>query len=504
MKILKIIVVILFVIQATGLFSQNFSFYIQIEDPEIIPVVTESLNSEVLKIKAKRADLDSLYQKYKIKKFEKAFPTAITPSLQNVYHVKCNDKMLGEELKLKYKEKIPRVEYLGEPRLTYEPNDYGLAMGQSHLDLINVKDAWDLVLDIPKINIAISDNYFDLNHEDLNMTLFSGNNNMPTVYPEHGTFVAGLVGTITDNNIGLASVAFDADLFVTSNYADDDEVLLLAQSGYRVINCSWMRNCNFISIQEELYDEIRNVWNALVVFGAGNSGSNHCGNNNPSYPASYDANIAVTSIGHIHEVGTSQNPVNNNWKDVHEEIIGDSLSAHKHHSTMDICAPGYNVTSTDITGSNGGSNGDYNNDWGTSFAAPQVAGTLGLIFSVNPCLSADEAEDILLNNADNGIYNIAENQHYIGRLGAGRLDVYASVNAAAESATTYLENLTLTGTENIEDNYAIRVVDNVTISSTAKINLITRKEVTISKNFEVQNGAEFSIDVNINNVITCN
>ena len=265
-----------------------------------------------------------------------------------------------------------------------------------------------------------------------------------------------------------------------------------------------MYGCTYVSVVNTLYNEIRNVWNTLVVFGAGNAGTNHCGNSNPSYPASYAANIAVTSVGHLFNVGTTQSPVNNNWKDVHEEIIGDSLSAHKHHSTMDICAPGYNVNSTDLMGSAGKSSGNYTNDWGTSFAAPQVAAALGLIISVNPCLSANQAAAILLDNADNSIYNIPQNQRYIGRLGSGRLDVNASVNAAAESATTYLDGITLSGNQDIEDNYAIHVVNNVTLASGANIDFITRKEVTIDKNFTVPLGATLSIDVDVNNTINCN
>lgn len=501
MKIIKTITVILIFLQSTVSFSQSASFYIQIEDPEIIPEVRKDDNSDFLKVKSENTDLDKLYQKYKIKKFEKAFPTAITPSLKNVYHIKCNDKNLGKELIENYKEKIPRLEYRGVGTLTYDPNDYGLAMGQSNLDLINAKNAWDITIDLPIIDIGISDTGFDLNHEDLNMTLFSGSN---TSTDYHGTSVAGCIGAVTDNNIGLASVAFNSNLVVTSIYNDDNEVLLLARAGYRVINCSWMDTCGYSSVQEEIYNEIRNDWNAIVVFGAGNSGTEHCGNNNPSYPASYDVNVAVTSVGHMFNVGTTQSPVNNNWKDVHEEIIGDSMTAHKHHPTIDICAPGYNISTTDRTGSSGKSSGNYTNAWGTSFAAPQVSATLGLIISVNPCLTADEAVDILLDNTDNGIYNITQNQRYLGRLGTGRLDVYASVSAAAESATTYLDGVTLSGTQDIGDNYAIRVVNNVTLASGANINFITRKEVTIDKNFTVPLGAIFSIDVDVNNTISCN
>ena len=503
MRIIQIIAVILLTVQSTVSISQNVSFYIQIEDSEIIPEVLKDEKTGLLTVKSRIAYLDNLYKEYKIIKFEKAFPTVNRSSLKNVYHIKCDNKKLGEDLKGRYKDKIPRLEYLDEPMLTYEPNDYGLVGGQTNLGLINVKEAWDIILGFPKIDIAISDTYFDLNHEDLDMTLFSGNNSPNVSNAFHGTTVAGCVGAVTDNNIGLASVAFDANLVVTSHWGTDNEVLLLAQAGYRVINCSWINSCSFNSIQEELYNDIRERYNAIVVFGASNAGSTHCGNNNPSYPASYAANVAVTSVGHIHNVGSSQSPVNNNWKDVHEEIIGDSLSAHKHHPTMDICAPGYNVATTDIKGSGGLSPGNYTNMWGTSFSAPQVSGTLGLIISVNPCLSADEAINILLNNADASIYNIPENQQYIGRLGSGRLDVFASVNAAAESATTYLQNMVLSGSQNIETNYAIRVVDNVTIGSGATIDFLTRKEVTIDKNFEIVSGAELTINVNVNNTIDC-
>ncbi len=500
MRYLKIISTIIFIFQCLFLQAQSIQFYAQIEDDEIIPKIAKDKNTETLKTKGNTIELDKLYKKFKIEKFEKAFPTAITPSLKNVYLIKCNDKKLGQELKKMYKNKIPRLEYLCEPELTYDPNDYGMAIEQSNLDLINAKDAWDYVLDFPKIPVAITDNHFDLNHEDLSMTLIGGDNS-GTSY--HGTSVAGFIGAISDNNTGIASVAFNTELMVSTEYYEDSEVLRLAQAGYKIINCSWYNSCTFSSIQEDVYNEIRDICGTIVVFGAGNSGSNHCGNNNPSYPASYSSTVAVTSIGHKNDYGTPGTPASN-WKDVHEDIIGDSLSAHKHHATMDICAPGYNVNTTDIMGALGRNTGNYTNVWGTSFAAPQVSGTLCLILSVNPCLSADEAVSILLNNADNSIYNIPENQQYIGRLGTGRLDVSAAVSAVVESATIYLNNQTLSGNQNIEANYSIYSENNVTISSGASISLKARKEVIINGAFEMQSGSELNIDVDMNNTISCN
>ncbi len=504
MNILKVITFAFGITHSIHVFPQDVSFYIQIEDPKIVPASVTNKSSDDVLFFAKTTELNELYSEYNISKFEIAFPTALTPSLKNVYYVECDDKNLGIELSNRYKEKIPRLEFLEKPTPTYTPNDYSLESNQTNLDLTNAKEAWDYTSELPIIDVAVTDTYFDLSHEDLNMTLVGGTNSpyIPAEELPHGTAVAGLVGTTTDNNIGLASIAFNSDLAV-STIRSDNEVLLLAQAGYRVINCSWMNSCIFISTQKELYDEIRNVWGAIVVFGAGNASSHHCGNNNPSYPASYESNIAVTSVGHIHDVGTPGSPANN-WKDVHEEVIGDSLLAHKHHPTMDICAPGYNVPTTDLMGSAGTSSGNYKGSWGTSFAAPQVSGALALILSINPCLSADEAVDILLMNADNSIYNISENLQYIGRIGIGRLDVEASVAASVESATTYLEDMVISGNETIEDNYAIRIVNNVYIPSGSHISFKTRKGVTINSNFEVAAGAEVTIDVNVNNNINCN
>lgn len=483
-------------------FSQEVSFYIQIEDPELKPDKIKDEKSGNLVFQSKKHELNEILKKHKIRKFEQAFPTAPTSWLRKIYIVNSDKSGLGEELKNKFKEKIPLIEHMCEPVLTYTPNDYGLAMGQTNLDLINAKGAWDMCKDFPKLGIAITDTYFDLNHEDLNMTLVGGNNSSVDY---HGTFVAGCIAAITDNNTGLASVGFNTNLFVSSNWGSDNEILRLAQAGYRVINCSWINSCQYSSVQDTLFNTIRNTYNTIVVCGAGNkTSSNHCGASyNPVYPASYVSNISVTSVGHIFDYGTPGLPANN-WKDVHEDVIGDSTTTHHHHPTVDICAPGYNISTTDIMGSNGESTGNYGSGWGTSFAAPQVSATLGLILSVNPCLSADEAVNILLDNADNSIYTIHENQRYIGRLGTGRLDVSAAVSAAAETATLYLQNQTLSGSQSINSNYAIHALGNVTIPSGANINLITRKEVSLTGTFEVETGAAFSIDVNVNNIINCN
>jgi hypothetical protein len=83
---------------------------------------------------------------------------------------------------------------------------------------------------------------------------------------------------------------------------------------------------------------------------------------------------------------------------------------------VDLRAPGFNVL-----GANALSDSSYSGAWGTSLAAPQVAGVVALLFSVNNCLNPNEIESILkLTSAR--LDNIPENQPYIGKLGAGRID----------------------------------------------------------------------------------
>jgi hypothetical protein len=107
-------------------------------------------------------------------------------------------------------------------------------------------------------------------------------------------------------------------------------------------------------VQDSLYSEIKNKWNAVVVFGAGNSTS-HCGSLKAKvYPASYNSVLSVTSVGHVYEVGTTSSYGTINWKDCHESTIGDVTSAHHHNSAFDICAPGYHVPTTMLNSQYGG------------------------------------------------------------------------------------------------------------------------------------------------------
>jgi hypothetical protein len=86
-----------------------------------------------------------------------------------------------------------------------------------------------------------------------------------------------------------------------------------------------------------------------------------------------------------------------------------------------VVAPGVNIRSTTLAGG-------YTNSDGTSFAAPLVAGTVGLMYSVLPSLKAADAKNILKATAkDLGAVG------FDNGTGWGRIDAYQAVLRVASS-----------------------------------------------------------------------
>ncbi|MBK9317779.1 MAG: S8 family serine peptidase [Bacteroidetes bacterium] len=125
------------------------------------------------------------------------------------------------------------------------------------------------------------------------------------------------------------------------------KVLLAAQNGAEIINCSW-GGLGYSSINQMVCTDAFNMGSILVV-AAGNNG-----NNTPTYPAAYNDVIAVAN-------STQTDAKNSNSS---------------YGTWVDITAPGTSIFSTIPWG-------NYGNFSGTSMAAPLVSGLLGLIWSAN-------------------------------------------------------------------------------------------------------------------------
>jgi hypothetical protein len=207
-------------------------------------------------------------------------------------------------------------------------------------------------------------------------------------YGGHGTHVAGIMGAVGNNGVGVAGMNWQTTLLPvkwmtdasgggTAQLIEALQWLVAAkQAGVnvRVVNDSdtfWGT-----AYSQALSNEIDTLGanNILFVASAGNTGDDNDKVAVQRYPCSYDRpnEICVTSSN-----SSDQLP---SWA---------NYGAH----TVDLAAPGVSIYST-LRG------GDYGYLSGGSMSAPQVAGAAALILSVAPSLSAEELKADILNNVD--------------------------------------------------------------------------------------------------------
>ncbi len=332
-----------------------------------------------------------------------ALPSSRNKMLQKVYELTSSSSQ--EELEQTLTNNVHAVSGI-YPAPIYDtlhtPNDYSIVPGINNyaLDLINAQTAWDITKGDSNVVIAIIDQSYNPNHSELLGKYAYINAGTSTT--THGNAVAILAAGKTNNNNGLSSIGYNCKLgLYLMNY---NEVLNAAYAGAKVINLSWTSGCFYNLYQQQVVNEAYGV-GAFLVAAAGNGST--C--LNPAayvYPAAYDNVFSVTSIG----------PLDN-----HMKILNDPTSTHQHNDKVDLSAPGYDVAVNPAENW-------YLNSSGTSYAAPIVSGTVGLMLSVNPCLSRKDIDTILKISSVN-IDSL--NPTYIGLIGAGRLNAQAAVQLAS-------------------------------------------------------------------------
>jgi hypothetical protein len=322
-----------------------------------------------------------------------AFPSSRNPELLKVYEITCDCEETELYTRMHRIPGVSGIEYAPKYETLEVPNDYSTTFSTNWaLNLINSQTAWDFSIGNSNVVVAITDQNYYQNHEELSgkYTFYDPTN---TATRTHGTAVATIAAGNTNNGIGLSSIGYNSTLQLRRmNY---NEVLQASYSGARVINMSWASSCFFNSYAQMAIDE---AWNngSFLVAAAGN-GSTCGGPNSLVYPAAYNHVFAVTSIGPNDNI---------------ERTIGNPNSRHQTNSSVDICAPGFDVPLTIAPGV-------YLTGNGTSFASPYVTGTVALMVALKSDITNDEIETILKASATN---IDAINPSYIGNIGSGRLN----------------------------------------------------------------------------------
>jgi len=256
---------------------------------------------------------------------------------------------------------------------------------------INAPTAWDTTTGTYDVKVAVLDSGID-NHIDLitSVCRLSGYDfvnliNIDSTDPcGHGTHVAGTIGAIGNNSIGVTGVAWRVTLVpvrvlnglgMGTASAIASGINHATNKGIHIINASFGSN----SYTSAHYQAISN-FPGLFVAAAGNDGTNN--DTTPTYPANY-------SLSNVISVGAS--------------TAADSRASFSNYgkTSVHVFAPGDNIFSTvpilawaimDPSG--------YGYASGTSMAAPQVAGAAALMVSKNPNLTPSQVRTYIINNVD--------------------------------------------------------------------------------------------------------
>ena len=310
---------------------------------------------------------------------------------------------------------------------------------QPELGLMRLPEAWDVVKSsdgTPKVVIAIVDDGTEWRHEDLRANVWTnedeipGNgidddnngfiddvhgvnfangddtDNDPTPFPgnAHGTSVAGSASAVTDNNVGIAGAAWNAEMMHINTACPDpglicegyEGILYAAMNGADIINASWgglVRDDQRVRHLDQTLDLATDM-GALVVSSAGNENSSS--DLFRYYPA---RSPRVLSVGATEKATRRRAGFSNYGR------------------LVNVFAPGVDILTTGVENS-------YVLVDGTSFSSPLTAGVAALVKTRFPAMDPDALrEHVRLTSESIDL----DNSGLAGQLGRGLVNALAAV-----------------------------------------------------------------------------
>jgi subtilisin family serine protease/subtilisin-like proprotein convertase family protein len=289
----------------------------------------------------------------------------------------------------------------------YGLNNTGQSGGTADAD-IDAPEAWDVQTGNRNTIVAVVDTGVDYNHPDLaaNMWVNSnetsndgidndGNGFIDDVYGYdfangdanpmddngHGTHVAGTIGAVGNNGIGVTGVNWNTRImalkFLGSNGSGSTSNAVAALNyaitmGAHISNHSWGGGGPSSTLATAI--NRGRSFNHVVVAAAGNNGSNN--NTTAFYPANY-----TLSYDNVVSVASTTRT--------------DTLSSFSNYgaTAVTLAAPGSSIYSTTP-------NNSYSTYSGTSMAAPHVSGALALLRDQNPTWTYQELIAKLKSSVD--------------------------------------------------------------------------------------------------------
>ena len=358
---------------------------------------------------------------------------------------------------------IPSDAYRGE---LWAMHNFGQTGGAADAD-IDALESWQAYTDAGTIVVAVLDSGIDYNHEDLAANIwenpgekgydnlgrdkrtngvdddsngfiddwhgwdFVNNDNNPMDDNGHGTHVAGTIGAVGNNGIGVTGICWKVQLmplkFLNSGGGGSTvnqvkAINYAASFGVPITSNSYGGDRKYNTEQDAIKSS-----GALFVCAAGNSGST-----TKWYPAGYtmDNIISVAATGPSDELASWSN-YGSDW--------------------VDLGAPGVNILSSVP-------NNGYALYNGTSMATPHVTGAAAIVLKNNPGYTSVQVKNKILSTVE------AKSSLSGKTVTGGRLNVRAALGLS-NSFTDTVDPGTI---DSISEDSAKDTLGSVTLTWTAK------------------------------------
>jgi subtilisin family serine protease len=379
----------------------------------------------------------------------------------DVYRLRSRSQdapLLVAALKARSDVLIAEPDYIGHFATTPSDPGWGTA-GMWNLPKVGAESAWDVTTGTASVVVAVLDTGARYSHEDLAANMWNNPGNVGGClagthgydattgscgdpidvdsFGGHGTGVSGIIGAVGNNNLGLVGINWTTKIMAVKVGVNENSDIYNstvldaitwvtnakqqggAAANVRLLNCSFITEGYSHFIQDAI--GAAGAAGILTIAAAGNYSSNI--DNNPVYPASYTNYPAY--LGTIITVAATG-----------PQSVGDdndklAPTSNYGPSTVQIGAPGGSFFNRLAVLSRWtDSSYNYTGVFGTSYAAPLVAGAGALVLAACPNLSVWQLKYVLLQTGDRDPYLTGYTTPISQLDPAGRrLNVSAAINS---------------------------------------------------------------------------